>query len=96
MVAGTPATGGFDCSGLMEYAFRQVGIDMSGTAQAQYNKTIPIPEDQIKQGDLVFFSTYKPGPSHVGMYVGNGQFINANDSGISYSSVDQYHSYKNN
>ncbi|MCM2534418.1 C40 family peptidase [Neobacillus pocheonensis] len=63
---------------------------MTGTAQAQYNKTRPIPEDQIKPGDLVFFSTYKPGPSHVGMYVGNGQFINANDSGISYSSVKEW------
>ncbi|MCM3569890.1 bifunctional lytic transglycosylase/C40 family peptidase [Neobacillus mesonae] len=85
-----PAAGGFDCSGLMEYAFRQVGIDMIGTAQAQYDKTKPIPEDQIKPGDLVFFSTYKPGPSHVGMYVGDGKFINSNDNGLEYSSVEEW------
>ncbi|TDK58164.1 endopeptidase [Bacillus salipaludis] len=86
----TPAAGGFDCSGLMEYAFRQVGIDMTGTAQAQYDKTKPVPEEQIKPGDLVFFSTYKPGPSHVGMYVGNGKFINSNDNGLEYSSVEEW------
>ncbi|MBZ5752754.1 bifunctional lytic transglycosylase/C40 family peptidase [Metabacillus rhizolycopersici] len=87
----TPAAGGFDCSGLLEYAFAQIGIDMYGTAQSQYNKTVPIPEDQIKPGDLVFFSTYKPGASHVGMYVGDGKFINANGSnGTSYSSVEEW------
>ncbi|MBT2724858.1 bifunctional lysozyme/C40 family peptidase [Bacillus sp. ISL-46] len=86
----TPAAGGFDCSGLLEYAFSQVGIDLHGTAQSQYNKTIPVPEEQIKPGDLVFFSTYKPGASHVGMYVGNGKFINANGNGISYSSVEKW------
>ncbi|WML42045.1 bifunctional lytic transglycosylase/C40 family peptidase [Neobacillus sp. OS1-2] len=90
----TPAAGGFDCSGLIEYAFAQVGIDLSGTAQSQYNKTIPVPEDQIKPGDLVFFSTYKPGASHVGMYVGDGKFINSNSGdGTSYSSVEQWKSF---
>ncbi|MEH6908403.1 bifunctional lytic transglycosylase/C40 family peptidase [Neobacillus drentensis] len=89
----TPAAGGFDCSGLIEYTFAQVGIELSGTAQSQYDKTIPVPEDQIKPGDLVFFSTYKPGASHVGMYVGDGKFINSNDSnGTSYSSVEQWKS----
>jgi hypothetical protein len=87
----TPAAGGFDCSGLLEYAFAQVGVDMYGTAQSQYNKTVPVPENQIKPGDLVFFSTYKPGASHVGMYVGDGKFINANGSnGTSYSSVEEW------
>ncbi|MGJ3194906.1 bifunctional lytic transglycosylase/C40 family peptidase [Peribacillus frigoritolerans] len=87
----TPAAGGFDCSGLLEYAFAQVGMDMYGTAQSQYNKTKPVSEEHIKPGDFVFFSTYKPGASHVGMYVGNGQFINANSSGgTSYSSVEEW------
>jgi hypothetical protein len=87
----TPAAGGFDCSGLLEYAFGQIGIDLYGTAESQFNKTVPISEDKIKPGDLVFFSTYKLGPSHVGMYVGNGQFINANSSnGTSYSSVEEW------
>ena len=59
----TPAVGGFDCSGLLEYAFV---IDMYGTAQSQYDKTVPVPEDQIKPGDLVFFSTYKQGAFCIG------------------------------
>ncbi len=54
---------------------------MYGLAQTQYNKTKPVSEEHIKPGDFVFFSTYKPGASHVGMYVRNGQFINANSSG---------------
>lgn len=40
----TPARGGFDCSGSLEYAFTQVGMDMYGTAQSQYNKTKPVPK----------------------------------------------------
>ncbi|PLT32067.1 hypothetical protein CUU64_21095 [Bacillus sp. V5-8f] len=74
-----------------EYAFAQIGIDMYGTVQSQFNKTKPIPENKIKLGDLVFFTNYKPGASHVGMSIGNGQFINANNSGgISYSSVEDW------
>ncbi|PEC50959.1 endopeptidase [Bacillus sp. AFS077874] len=87
----TPASGGFDCSGLLEYAFAQVGINLYGTAESQYNKTIPVLENQIRPGDLVFFSTYKQGPSHVGMYIGDGKFINSNGSnGTSYSSVEEW------
>ncbi|MCA0174614.1 bifunctional lytic transglycosylase/C40 family peptidase [Bacillus sp. RAR_GA_16] len=87
----TPGAGGFDCSGLLEYAFAQIGVNLYGTAQSQYDKTVPVSEDNIKPGDLVFFSTYKPGASHVGMYVGDDQFINANSgNGTSYSSVEQW------
>ncbi|WP_051330944.1 NlpC/P60 family protein [Aneurinibacillus terranovensis] len=86
----SPGAGGFDCSGLIEYAFGKIGKNLSGDAQTQFDKTVPVPESQIKPGDLVFFSTYKAGPSHVGMYVGNGQFINSNNSGVQYSSVDAW------
>ncbi|WP_445491551.1 C40 family peptidase [Niallia sp. 03133] len=87
----TPQAGGFDCSGLLEYAFGKIGIDIAGTAQSQFDKTSPVSEENIKPGDLVFFSTYKPGASHVGMYIGNGQFINANSSnGTSFSSVEEW------
>jgi cell wall-associated NlpC family hydrolase len=87
-----PTAGGFDCSGLLEYAFGQAGKPLNGTAQSQYDMTVPIPEEEIKPGDLIFFSTYKPGASHVGMYVGEDRFINANDNGIEYSSVEEWKS----
>jgi cell wall-associated NlpC family hydrolase len=85
-----PAAGGFDCSGLLEYAFGLDGKPLNGTAQTQYDMTVPVSEEKIRPGDLVFFSTYKAGASHVGMYVGNGQFINANDNGVEYSSISEW------
>lgn len=86
---------GFDCSGLMEWSFAQIGINLYGTAETQYNKTVPVPEGQEQPGDLVFWETYKKAPSHVGLYVGNDQFLNSNDRGIEYSSVLKWNkSYK--
>ncbi|WP_051317094.1 bifunctional lytic transglycosylase/C40 family peptidase [Ectobacillus panaciterrae] len=85
----TPATS-FDCSGLMEWSFAQVGINISGTAEDQFNKTVAVPDGQQQPGDLVFWETYKAAPSHVGLYVGNDSFLNANDKGIEYSSVSRW------
>ncbi|WP_169834455.1 C40 family peptidase [Paenibacillus donghaensis] len=67
----SPKAPGFDCSGILEYAFGQMGIDFSGSAASQYNKTVSISEEDIMPGDFIFFQTYKKGPSHVGMYIGN-------------------------
>ncbi|WP_145949562.1 bifunctional lytic transglycosylase/C40 family peptidase [Paenibacillus sp. Y412MC10] len=87
----TPKAGGFDCSGIIEYTFNQLGINLYGNAETQYNKTVPVPEGQVLPGDLVFYSTYKPAASHVGMYIGNGSFINSNGShGLSISSVSSW------
>jgi peptidoglycan endopeptidase LytE len=65
----SPATG-FDCSGLVQYVFRQNGIPMPRTSWAQYSYVTKISESQLQPGDLVFFSTYGPGASHVGIYIG--------------------------
>lgn len=56
----TPAAGGFDCSGLLEYAFAQVGMDMYGTAQSQYNKTKPVPNWTLKKVCFSFPITFTP------------------------------------
>ncbi len=85
-----PTQGGVDCSGLMEYSFKQVGVNLSGNAQMQYDMTVPVAEADAKPGDLVFFETYKAGASHVGMYVGNDQFLNANNNGVEYSSISTW------
>lgn len=84
-----PSTG-FDCSGLMQWSFGQIGIKLPRTASEQYNATKRISAKDAKAGDLVFFRGTYGGPSHVshvGIYVGNGKMFNSNDSGIEYSDI---------
>ncbi|HBQ94534.1 MAG: LysM peptidoglycan-binding domain-containing protein [Firmicutes bacterium] len=65
----SPSTG-FDCSGLVQYVFRQNGIPMPRTSWAQYAYVTKIAKSQLQPGDLVFFQTDGPGASHVGIYIG--------------------------
>jgi len=74
---GGAAPGGFDCSGFVYYVYSQYGISLPRVADEQYNYGHRVSMNDIQPGDLVFYSTYTPGPSHVGIYVGNGQFIHA-------------------
>lgn len=71
----TPA--GFDCSGFVYYVYNQYGISLPRTADEQYYAGQRVPLTAIQPGDLVFYSTYTSGPSHVGIYAGNGQFVHA-------------------
>lgn len=84
---------GFDCSGFTRYVFNQVGMNLPRMADEQFYSGTPIPKTQLSPGDLVFFETYEPGPSHVGIYTGNGQFIHASSSqGVVVSSIyDPYY-----
>jgi peptidoglycan endopeptidase LytE len=79
----TPA--GFDCSGLTSYVFNKAGITIPRTAATQWSglKAVSTP----KPGDLVFFETYAPGPTHVGIYLGNNQFIQAGSKGVSIADM---------
>lgn len=72
----TPA--GFDCSGFSKYVFEKVGISLPRTAATQFSglKAVSSPSP----GDLVFFTTYAPGPSHLGIYIGDNKFIHAGSS----------------
>ena len=72
----TPA--GFDCSGFVQYVFRQIGINLPRTADVQYEMGRKGLQSELQPGDLVFFETYEPGASHDGIYVGEGKFIAAN------------------
>lgn len=86
---GGTTTNGFDCSGFIRYVFDKAGIALPRTASQQYNTGEAVNKSELKIGDLVFFETYKPGPSHSGIYVGNSKFIHASSSnGISISSVN--------
>ncbi|WP_425058176.1 NlpC/P60 family protein [Sporomusa carbonis] len=71
---------GFDCSGFTQYVFGLNGIRLPRTADLQYELGVPVRYDQLQPGDLVYFSTYEPGPSHNGIYIGDGKFISATSS----------------
>lgn len=71
------APGGFDCSGYVWYVFSQFGIHLPRMADGQFEIGAPTSRRDLIPGDLVFFSTYEPGPSHVGIYIGSGYFIHA-------------------
>jgi len=68
---------GFDCSGFLNYIFEQTGIDLPRTTFAMFAAGTPVPNDQLQAGDVVFFQTVSPGPSHAGVYLGDGRFIHA-------------------
>ena len=81
----SPSTS-FDCSGLVQWAYRQVGVALPRTAQQQYDFTLRLGAGDLRPGDLVFFrNTYKVDPAepitHVGIYVGNGVMVNAPTEG---------------
>ncbi|MEW5762717.1 MAG: NlpC/P60 family protein [Bacillota bacterium] len=71
----TPA--GFDCSGYVQHVFGKFGINLPHSSYAQFNCGTPVERDALQPGDLVFFSTYGPGATHVGIYHSNGRFLHA-------------------
>jgi cell wall-associated NlpC family hydrolase len=75
--AGADPDTGFDCSGLVMYVFAQLGVQLPHFAAGQYGYGSPVARDQLQPGDLVFFD----GLSHVGIYIGNGQFVHAPHTG---------------
>ena len=86
---GTSPTYGFDCSAYVQHVFAMVGIHLPRTADAQYDVGHPATGGP-RPGDLVFFQTYAPGVSHVGIYLGNGKFAHASSSrGVTVSSLSE-------
>ena len=78
--AGTTPSG-FDCSGYVQYVFKARGINLNRTTTQQYKHGTYVSKANLIPGDLVFFqNTYRAGISHVGIYIGNGQFIHASSS----------------
>lgn len=85
---GTDPAYGFDCSGLVYYLGHLLGVDLPRTASEQYMTGTAIPENELQPGDLVFFDT-EGYASHVGIYMGNDEFIQAETWGTvtHYSSL---------
>jgi len=79
-VWGGTAPGGFDCSGLVQYVYKQLGVDIGRTTYDQVKQGTAVAKKDLQPGDIVFFGDPKS-PHHEGMYIGNGNFIQAPATG---------------
>jgi len=78
--ASAATTTAFDCSSFTQRVMKENGITIPRTAAEQYAIGTPVDKTNLEIGDLIFFTTYKPGASHVGFYMGNSQFIHASSA----------------
>ncbi|WP_407314785.1 C40 family peptidase [Desulfosporosinus sp. SB140] len=84
---------GFDCSGFTQYVYMGSNTSLPRTASEQFNVGSSVSRGQLQPGDLVFFSTYAQGASHVGIYIGGGRFVHASNTGVRITSLsDSYYS----
>ncbi len=78
---GTSPDNGFDCSGLVGYVFRTIGIDLPRVSRAMANEGTPVTDrSALTEGDLVFFGR-RGRVDHVGIYIGDGKFLHAPRTG---------------
>lgn len=91
---GTNPYTGFDCSGLMQYAYKASKVHLPRTAAAQYKHTKRVSMKNLQTGDLIFFHTRRTRArvNHVGIYLGGGKFIHAPRRGklVSVSDLNSY------
>lgn len=80
---------GFDCSGFVQYVFKASGVTLPRTSFEQFKVGTPVSRDQLKPGDLVFFSTYKQGASDVRIYIGGGRTIGSASEGVGIHSLSE-------
>lgn len=86
---GGASPAGFDCSGLVQYSFRQAGMTVPRTTGQLWNSAGKVAFDELRAGDLLFFR-FDGKMSHVGIYVGEQQFVHAPSSGkrVSIDTLD--------
>ncbi|BAO04879.1 uncharacterized protein CBO05P1_160 [Clostridium botulinum B str. Osaka05] len=77
---GSSPSENFDCSGLVQYVYKQVGIGLNRTTYDQIKQGTPVSKNQLQVGDAIFFGS-PSNPHHVGLYMGNGQYIHAPKTG---------------
>jgi cell wall-associated NlpC family hydrolase len=90
-VWGGSGPGGFDCSGLVTYAYGKMGVSLPHSSYALWNEGVAVPSNQLEPGDLVFFSSL----GHMGMYIGDGQYVHAPRTGdvVKVSSMSSHGGY---
>ncbi len=77
-LGGAGPRGGFDCSGLVAWVYSTLGVRVPRTTDGQFAYFTPVPREQLQPGDLVFFRLPQ---AHVGIYVGEGEFVHAPATG---------------
>ncbi len=87
---GGTSPSGFDCSGFLYYVYGRMGVALPRTTFDMYDAGVPVPREELRAGDLVFFQTVSPGPSHAGIYLGDGRFIHSSSGagGVLITSMD--------
>ena len=78
---GGAAPGGFDCSGLVYWAYGQLGIPLPRVAEDQAAVGVPVARQDLQPGDVVFFADSSGYVHHEGLYLGNGEMVHAPQSG---------------
>lgn len=89
---GGSSPGGFDCSGFVKYVFSQHGYNLNRTAAAQYGQGTEISKSDLQLGDLVFFKCSSSSIDHVGIYIGNNEFIHSSSprsGGVIITNLDE-------
>lgn len=85
---------GFDCSGLVQHAFGEFGIDLPRVSRDQLRRGDPVDPvmEALLPGDVLGFSDVVGGePTHVGLYVGNGDFIHSGSQGVGISNLQEHY-----
>ncbi len=80
-MGGESASSGFDCSGLVQFSYRQAGVAVPRSTESQLRASRTVPRSSLRRGDLVFFDQEGKKKSHVGIYLGEGRFVHAPSSG---------------
>ncbi len=87
---GGTTTKGFDCSGFTMFVFKQLGINIPHASKSQAKLGKAVTKDNLRPGDLLFFNTNGKNISHVGIYLGDGEFIHASSkNGVIKNNLNQ-------
>jgi cell wall-associated NlpC family hydrolase len=78
---GSSPARGFDCSGLVQYSYKQAGVALPRDTDQQRRASRPVKVADLRRGDLLFFDQEGKKNSHVGIYLGEGRFVHAPSSG---------------